>query len=276
VWHAGELAYSRPHRYLRSFAESEVNRTLDKRRITGFTLIELLVVIAIITLLLAVLMPSLNRAREQARNISCRSNLKNLGVALLSYALENDEKLPPLGDTDPLTGGGSDPRRYVGKHWYERLAETGFVPVGCVETEEPPPFVNYTEGIWRCPTVQNSQVYPRDWRATWGAGYGVNQWLMNYANRKATPKFADLKNSPFAFLIGDCGRPMGDGTFNYTPWCKLYPILPFDLTKTGNPSEQPACRHRGKANVTFVDGHVGDATFEEFSTNKNNILIDLR
>lgn len=251
-------------------------RTVNRPGIKGFTLIELLVVISIIALLMAILMPSLSRAREQARNISCRSNLKNLGLALLNYAMEHDEKLPPLGDTDPVTGGGSDPRRYVGKHWYERLAETGFVPVGCVETEEPPPFVNYTEGIWRCPTVQKSQVYPEDWRATWGAGYGVNQWLMNYANRKATPKFADLKNSPFAFLIGDCGRPMGDGTFNYSPWCKLYPILPFDLTKTGNPSEQPACRHRGRANVTFVDGHVGDATFDEFSTNKNNILIDLR
>ncbi len=242
----------------------------------AFTLIELLVVISIIAILLAVSMPALQRARELARNIACRSNLKHLGLALLSYAVEHEEKLPPLGDTDPLTGGGSDPRRYVGKHWYERLAETGFAPDGRVESEEPPAFVNYTEGIWRCPTVTRREMQVEDGRATWGGGYGVNQWLMNYANRKAAPTFVDLKNSSHAFLIGDCGRPMGDGSFHYSPWCKLYPFLPFDLTQTGNPSEQPACRHRGRANVTFVDGHVGDATFEEFNANKNNMLIDLR
>ena len=249
---------------------------MNRPGITGFTLIELLVVISIIVLLLTILMPSINRTREQARTISCRSNLNNLGLALLSYAIQNDEQLPPLGDTDPVTGGGTDPRRYVGKHWYERLAETGFVPDGSVESEEPPLFVNYTEGVWRCPAVKRNEIDAEDWRATWGGGYGVNQWLMNYANRKTSPKFADLRNSAFAFLIGDCGRPMGDGTFNYSTWCKLYPFMPFDLTKTGNPNEQPACRHSGKGNVTFVDGHVGDATFEEFDTNKNNILIDLR
>ncbi|OHB63841.1 MAG: hypothetical protein A2168_08770 [Planctomycetes bacterium RBG_13_50_24] len=256
--------------------KEKASRTVNRPGITGFTLIELLVVISIIVLLLTILMPSINRTREQARTISCRSNLNNLGLALLSYAIQNDEQLPPLGDTDPVTGGGTDPRRYVGKHWYERLAETGFVPDGSVESEEPPLFVNYTEGVWRCPTVKRNEIDAEDWRATWGGGYGVNQWLMNYANRKTSPKFADLRNSAFAFLIGDCGRPMGDGTFNYSTWCKLYPFMPFDLTKTGNPNEQPACRHSGKGNVTFVDGHVGDATFEEFDTNKNNILIDLR
>ena len=247
-----------------------------KVRIKAFTLIELLVVISIIALLMSILLPSLNRAREQAKTIICRSHLKDIGLAFMDYAMQNSEQLPPLGDTDPSAGGGSDPRRYVGKHWYERLAETGLVPDGSVKSDSPPTFVNYTEGIWRCPTVKRNQIYAESGRATWGGGYGVNQWFINYGTRGGSPKLSSIKNAAFVFLVGDCGRPMGDGTFNYSTWCKLYPLMPFDLRKTGNPNEQPACRHNGKGNVIFVDGHIGDAAFKEFDTNKNNILADLR
>ncbi|GAI85651.1 unnamed protein product, partial [marine sediment metagenome] len=38
----------------------------------------------------------------------------------------------------------------------------------------------------------------------------------------------------------------------------------------------PACRHNGKGNVIFADGHIGDTIFKEFDTNKDNILVDLR
>jgi prepilin-type N-terminal cleavage/methylation domain-containing protein/prepilin-type processing-associated H-X9-DG protein len=59
----------------------------------GFTLIELLVVIAIIAILMAVLMPSLKRAREQGRRAACLSNLKQLQLAWGIYADENDERI---------------------------------------------------------------------------------------------------------------------------------------------------------------------------------------
>jgi len=59
----------------------------------GFTLIELLVVIAIITLLLAILMPVLQSAREQAQRAVCLSNLRQLTTAWIAYADENDDKL---------------------------------------------------------------------------------------------------------------------------------------------------------------------------------------
>jgi prepilin-type N-terminal cleavage/methylation domain-containing protein/prepilin-type processing-associated H-X9-DG protein len=57
----------------------------------GFTLIELLVVIAIIAVLMAILMPSLNIAREQARGIACSSNQKTLALGYIMYAGDNDD-----------------------------------------------------------------------------------------------------------------------------------------------------------------------------------------
>ena len=59
----------------------------------AFTLIELLVVIAIIALLMAILMPSLRLARDQARRVHCVSNTKNLSVGWFMYKDENDDKL---------------------------------------------------------------------------------------------------------------------------------------------------------------------------------------
>ena len=61
----------------------------------GFTLIELLVVIAIIALLLAILIPSLQNARDQAKDVVCRSNMKQWGVMMLMYADDNNSRFMP-------------------------------------------------------------------------------------------------------------------------------------------------------------------------------------
>ena len=62
----------------------------------GFTLIELLVVISIIALLIAILLPALGGAREAARAVKCKSNLRQLGISTAMYADESDDYLLPL------------------------------------------------------------------------------------------------------------------------------------------------------------------------------------
>ena len=69
-------------------------RTTQPRKCQGFTLIELLVVIAIIAILAAILFPVFAKAREKARQTSCLSNEKQLGLAFTQYVQDNDEVMP--------------------------------------------------------------------------------------------------------------------------------------------------------------------------------------
>ncbi len=74
----------------------------------GFTLIELLVVIAIIALLVSILLPSLNRARELAKRAVCSTNLNGMGKALVLFSSTNDDKMPAL-NTGTTSGYDDDP-----------------------------------------------------------------------------------------------------------------------------------------------------------------------
>jgi prepilin-type N-terminal cleavage/methylation domain-containing protein/prepilin-type processing-associated H-X9-DG protein len=75
-------------------------------RNAGFTLVELLVVIGIIAVLIGLLLPSLSRAREQARSTQCLSNMRQLGTALQAYLIESKQVVPPqkLDPASPFPG----------------------------------------------------------------------------------------------------------------------------------------------------------------------------
>ncbi len=92
---------------------------MDKQK--GFTLIELLVVIAIIAVLMAILMPALNRAKEQGKRAACLNNLKQLSLAWIMYADENDDKI--VNGEAAYSGNKSNPMPnlpsyHTGEPWW--------------------------------------------------------------------------------------------------------------------------------------------------------------
>jgi prepilin-type N-terminal cleavage/methylation domain-containing protein/prepilin-type processing-associated H-X9-DG protein len=97
--------------------------TTPARGRSGFTLIELLVVIAIIAILAAILFPVFAKAREKARQASCESNANQIGLALIQYTQDYDEKFPPVAGI----GVGSDNNQYTtdwGTSWYPKTGVT--------------------------------------------------------------------------------------------------------------------------------------------------------
>lgn len=129
---------------------------------TGFTLIELLVVIAIIALLLSIVVPSLKKAKKHARRLVCTSNHKQIGVALISYAVENDQKFPD----HPGQGGNGSPYWYV--NYQNNLADQILTHIG--DTPE----------VFICPLAPNG-ILPPDRELTESGRWNF-YYMANYEN----------------------------------------------------------------------------------------------
>lgn len=125
--------------------------TLILKPLLGFTLVELLVVISIIALLLAILMPSLKKARIQTQRLTCSTQLKQMGLAYNCYASDNNEKLPQFDYLSWYAGTRS--MRYW--KWGEDVLRAFLDKEGVYPTYMPEPIIFY------CPT---DKVYRRDYK----------------------------------------------------------------------------------------------------------------
>ncbi len=208
----------------------------------GFTLIELLVVIAIIAILAAILFPVFAKAREKARQSTCASNLKQLGLAYTSYAQDYDEIIP--GNQFNLDAADTT-SKYVMKcgtriqFWPQYLE----------------PYIKST-GVYECPSGLSAACgsLPNTPRS-----YAVNVTLVGCCGTSGGQKMANITKPSETVLMADAGVHFlfGDGGSSYG-W---YTGTPHVDAPSGSPTwgdtwKWIANRHSDGANVLWVDGHV--------------------
>lgn len=222
----------------------------------AFTLIELLVVISIIALLMAILVPSLSRAREQAKGVVCRSNLRQFGITCGAYIQDNDNSFFAR-------------HRELNYHWPQVLE-----PYGISEKFRLCPTATklLTEGgmhpfaAW----VRPGDGYPKG--VPYASSYGMNGWVHKITKEDKCDNncghpiennwgTADAKGASQAPLFLDALRMDG--------WPEPFDIPPEYEGDTIGPGEtnnmRRFCgnRHNGGINGVFLDFTVGTIGLKE-------------
>jgi prepilin-type N-terminal cleavage/methylation domain-containing protein/prepilin-type processing-associated H-X9-DG protein len=185
-------------------------------RKSAFTLIELLVVIAIIAILAAILFPVFGRARENARRSSCQSNLKQIGLGMLQYSQDYDEKFMMEDD---------------GQHAYKQTIQ---------------PYLKSAQ-IWACPSN------PRNQNIDFAANPSANMpaIVTSYSSnpRVVLPIWAGQKGLSLSFVNSPSQKIMVTESFNRYGY--MYP-----WTSASSVVDDGYAGHLGTANQLFIDGHV--------------------
>lgn len=258
-----------------STTRNHMNRTPSNPRTrAAFTLVELLVVIGIIALLISILLPALNQARQQAQMIKCKSNMRQIFASVLMYAQDNKGILPAVPGQTCTIGSTKWPMGW----WCKG---TGMIDLsdGTMIPYLPPTLASRLQ-IFSCPT----DAADGDDRMV-GAGttfsigrrnftYSFNAYINYNANAKPAPIYEDYyiisypNNPPHSINLSQIHRSADKVLIVEEKW-------PNDSSgqligvNGGQPSSQdvPADRHNGYGNFIFCDGHAESVTPRDFYSN---------
>jgi prepilin-type N-terminal cleavage/methylation domain-containing protein/prepilin-type processing-associated H-X9-DG protein len=199
----------------------------------GFTLIELLVVLAIIAILAALLLPSLAKAKEKGRQTSCINSVRQQTMAVLMYADENQDILPPTA-YDDATGQEVD--------WPSLLD----------------PYLHYVAKIHLCPTDRSSKVN----------SYGLNELtFVDLTDPNPTPptRLASFRSPSTTIMQGDIGT---EDDF-LTPRPDTLKLTAPGSSLNDDKDARPSTRHSNRCDLGFMDGHGEPLLLKQFYTNQN-------
>ena len=178
----------------------------SRRPLLGFTLIELLVVIAVISLLVSILLPSLNMAKELARRAVCASNLRTAGQAVYIYSEDYDARFPDLGASVSGEGG-----RWMGNLTYtmSHADDRPIRPLNPYLNITPGNAPHYPPGVGDnhfAPDIASPCRCPSDRKPLYEGGYGVSG--SNYEIHGSSYGFNTMGRG---VLAGDPRPGWGDG-----------------------------------------------------------------
>lgn len=189
----------------------------------GFTLVELLVVIGIIALLISILLPALNKAREASRVAACLSNLRQLGIIHTNYVAENHGYIVPCDIGDWKSGAGANGYGIL-DNWATILVSTKYIPYPDAVPNTPPSASN----LLFCPSglqefVANSSI-----------SSGLPKTRVDAEGAKGAQQISQLYD-PGRVVYCWYGVNGTSGSETYIP-CRRWPS---DGTSPTNPSKPP-------------------------------------
>lgn len=207
----------------------------SSRKDRAFTLIELLVVIAIIAILASILFPVFARARENARRASCQSNLKEIGLAMMQYTQDYDEKYIANQPTDTASPGN------------------GVTFVTALQ-----PYIKSTQ-IFICPSATGTTVTTPNTAGDHNWSAPSPPW--NTASTSSYGMNTNLENASLASVDSPATRIL----FFDSTW---YTAGGVTVGLAGDPIWE-ATRHFDGIDIAYADGHVkwiGKNRFGSFFT----------